>query len=133
MLLVSRDERVNTPMNASELRGKWMIDLDSEQRNNPMPIWAKNVWDCRLLIVDTSRYTHESKSRLALAVIYGFQLPKYMNGENLVLTDIPGHVPGYISDVTFKDKEVWTWEHRATLLDESKPNLKISLGQATLF
>ena len=114
------------------LRGKWMIDLIYEKRNNPMPLWAKDIWDCRLLIVNTRTYERNNKECLALMVIYGFQVQKYVDGEYLTLTDIPNRVPGCISDVTFKDKEVWTWEHRATLLEESKPGLTVYLGQVAL-
>ena len=125
----------------SDLVGKWLIDHDYEKGNNPMPLWAKTIWDCRQLIVETSVSTKfyslvinewVDEERLNLGVVFGFQLVKYANGEHLVLTDIPKSVPGWISNVTIKGDEIWTEKHKATLLHESKPNLIVSVGQATL-
>lgn len=123
-------------MNYEDLIGKWMRDLDYEKNNNPIPLWAKDPWDCRLLICDTKMVEHHTYGRsLTIKIMFGFGVRKYLvEGNKFVASNVPAKKFGYLPGVIIKDGEVWAYngEKRKGILLDDKPDIDLFLGQGSL-
>lgn len=128
------------------LVGKWMLDELYNKSNNTIPLWAKNVWDCRLLIVNTASYKmhpddprrelSEDPDRLiySLGVLYGFKIKKYLHNGIVVASDLRDTDVGWINDFSVEDDKIYAYGNlRGTLLKETHPDMEFVRGQEIMF
>lgn len=112
-----------------------MTDELYNAANNTIPLWAKDVWDCRLLIVSVDDWKDEDgKAMQSLGVLYGFKVKELLEGDKLVLSRIRKDKIGYINRFTRKDESIYAYgKLRGVVLEENMPNFKFMLGQGGMF
>lgn len=112
-----------------------MTDELYNAANNTIPLWAKDVWDCRLLIVSVGDWRDDDgRDMQSLGVMYGFKVRELMEDNKLVLSSVRKGMIGYINRFIRKDESIYAYgKLRGVVLEENMPNFKFMLGQGGMF